>query len=246
MCPCAWGALNPNKTSISRHMQNVQHRWAWGGRRWEGTLGVIGDAWLRGHAGSRRAGSTSYPSAIDVYNTLPLWAVRHPCACRLLSPCGSRMRAQTFGVLFPAGKKVLAQEVFWLQPLHLSCYTFLLLAVRPSSLSLHASRLPRVTAPSSPSSPPLWQPCGILFIRCRSRALNYSDQLLIGENMHQRQVCSKVPAFLSSPLRFCCGSDLHWCCLRGCRLCGGTCFCQKGSHPWGYISLDSRTLTVFC
>lgn len=29
----------------------------------------------------------------------------------------------------------------------------------------------------SPSSFPLWQLCGILFIRCRLRALNYSDQL---------------------------------------------------------------------
>lgn len=117
--PSAWGALNPTKTFVSRCTQNVQHQGAWGGCGWEdwqGALGVIGDAWLCGHQGSGRAGSTSYPAAIDVYNTLPLCSSGHLHACQLLSPHGSGMRAQAFRVLFPAGNKVLAKKCFDFSP----------------------------------------------------------------------------------------------------------------------------------
>lgn len=54
----------------------------------------------------------------------------------------------SLGLIFPAGKKVLAQEVFLLQSLCLSHYTFLLLALCPARIPFA-----RVAAPCSPSSP---------------------------------------------------------------------------------------------
>lgn len=55
-------------------------------------------------------------------------------------------------------------------PLHIS-----LACTAPFQSTPVCIPLARVTAPCSPSSPPLWQTCGVLFIRCRLRPLNYSD-----------------------------------------------------------------------
>lgn len=91
MCPCAWGALNTTKTSVSRHTQDVKHQWAWGGCRREGWQCAGGvTAWLCGHQGSGRAGSTLCPAAVGIYNVLPSCL---PDIYTLLSPCRSRMRA---------------------------------------------------------------------------------------------------------------------------------------------------------